>query len=68
MDNPVSEISFTIDAKKGRPIANTGLTLDSNDLKSDKKITDESKNKELEKDLDIYLPNYKRKKKKRKRK
>ena len=27
MDNPVSEISFTIDAKKEGPISNTGLTF-----------------------------------------
>jgi len=26
MDNPVSEISITIDAKKEGPISNTGLT------------------------------------------
>jgi len=27
MDNPVSEISFTIDAKKEGPISNIGLTF-----------------------------------------
>ena len=32
MDNPVPEISFTIDAKKEGPIVITGLTFDCNDF------------------------------------
>ena len=44
------------------------MNLDVNDFETDKKITDEKINKELEKDLDLYLPNYKRTKKEEKKK
>ena len=32
MDNPVSEISFTVDTKKEESISNTGLTFDCKDF------------------------------------
>ena len=64
----VAEFTYTIAVRNEGPIVISGLTLDTNDFESDKKITNEEINKELEKDLDLYLPNYKRTKKEEKKK
>ena len=64
----VAEFTYTIAVRNEGPIVISGLSLDTNDFESDKKITDEGVNKELEKDLDLYLPNYKRTKKEEKKK
>ena len=64
----VAEFTYTIAVRNEGPIVISGLTLDTKDFESDKKITDETINKELEKDLDLYLPNYKRTKKEEKKK
>ena len=64
----VAEFTYTIAVRNEGPIVISGLSLDTNDFESDKKITDEGINKELEKDLDLYLPNYKRTKKEEKKK
>ena len=64
----VAEFTYTIAVRNEGPIVISGLNLDVNDFQSDKKITDEKINKELEKDLDLYLPNYKRTKKEEKKK
>ena len=64
----VAEFTYTIAVRNEGPIVISGLTLDTKDFESDKKITDESIIKELEKDLDVYLPNYKRTKKEEKKK
>ena len=64
----VAEFTYTIAVRNEGPIVISGLTLDMNDFESDKKITDEELNKELAKDLDTYLPNYKRSKKEEKKK
>ena len=64
----VAEFTYTIAVRNEGPIVISGLSLDLNDFESDKKITDEELNKELAKDLDNYLPNYKRTKKEEKKK
>ena len=64
----VAEFTYTIAVRNEGPIVISGLTLDTNEFESDKKITNEEINKELEKDLDLYLPNYKRTKKEEKKK
>ena len=64
----VAEFTYTIAVRNEGPIVISGLTLDVNDFESDKKVTDEELNKELAKDLDTYLPNYKRTKKEEKKK
>jgi curved DNA binding protein len=64
----VAEFTYTIAVRNEGPIVISGLNLDVNDFETDKKITDEKINKELEKDLDLYLPNYKRTKKEEKKK
>ena len=56
----VAEFTYTIAVRNEGPIVISGLTLDVNDFESDKKVTDKELNKELAKDLDTYLPNYKR--------
>ena len=63
----VAEFTYTIAVRNEGPIVISGLTLDTNEFESDKKITDEEINKELAKDLDNYLPNYKRTKKEEKK-
>ena len=64
----VAEFTYTIAVRNEGPIVISGLTLDTNEFESDKKITNEEINKELEKDLDLYLPNNKRTKKEEKKK
>ena len=64
----VAEFTYTIAVRNEGPIVISGLTIDPNEFESDKKISDEGINKELEKDLDLYLPNYKRTKKEEKKK
>ncbi len=64
----VAEFTYTIAVRNEGPIVISGLNLDVNDFESDKKITNEEINKELQKDLDEYLPNYKRAKKVEKKK
>ena len=64
----VAEFTYTIAVRNEGPIVISGLTLDKNEFETDKKITDEKINKELEKDLDLYLPYYKRTKKEEKKK
>ena len=64
----VAEFTYTIAVRNEGPIVISGLNLDLNQFESDKKITDENIKKELEKDLDNYLPNYKRTKKEEKKK
>ena len=64
----VAEFTYTIAVRNEGPIVMSGLTIDPNEFESDKKISDEGINKELEKDLDLYLPNYKRTKKEEKKK
>ena len=64
----VAEFTYTIAVRNEGPIVISGLTLDTNEFESDKKINDEEINKELGKDLDLYLPNYKRTKKEEKKK
>ena len=61
----VSEFTYVIAVRNEGPIVISGLNLDINDF--DKKITNEKIDKELEKDLDLYLPNYKRTKKEEKK-
>ena len=64
----VAEFTYTIAVRNEGPIVISGLNLDLDQFESDKKITDEEIVKELEKDLDNYLPNYKRTKKEEKKK
>jgi curved DNA binding protein len=64
----VAEFTYTIAVRNEGPIVISGLNLDLNQFESDKKITDENIKKELEKDLDNYLPNFKRTKKEEKKK
>ena len=64
----VAEFTYTIAVRNEGPIVISGLTLDTNEFESDKKINDLEIKKELEKDLDLYLPNYKRTKKEEKKK
>ena len=64
----VAEFTYTIAVRNEGPIVISGLNLDLDQFQSDKKITDENIVKELEKDLDNYLPNYKRTKKEEKKK
>ena len=64
----VAEFTYTIAVRNEGPIIISGLNLDTAQFESDKKIENEEIKKELEKDLDTYLPNYKRTKKEEKKK
>ena len=64
----VAEFTYTIAVRNEGHIIISGLNLDTAQFESDKKIENEEIKKELEKDLDTYLPNYKRTKKEEKKK
>ena len=64
----VAQFTYTIAVRNEGPIIVSGLMLDTANFESDKKITDEKLIDELKKDLDNYLPNYKKSKKEEKKK
>lgn len=64
----VAQFTYTIAVRNEGPIVISGLTINPEDFETDKKVTDGELVKELEKDLDLYLPNFKRTKKQTKTK